>query len=752
MKAPHLALFIFLFLFSCQKAGNNQQAPKNEDLTGFVDPFIGTSGHGHTFPGAALPFGMVQLSPDTGVEGWDWCSGYHASDSSIIGFSHTHLSGTGRSDAMDIMLMPITGALQTSPGTKQDPDAGYRSRFSHSKEQASPGFYKVFLEDYGIGVELSATRRCGFHKYAIPKGKEAHVVIDLFHSFSTDLTQSASIQVVNDSVITGSRRSRGWGEPGERDFVEHQVFFAAKFSTPFTSSGIIVDDRNLQAEKQGTGKSVKGYATFAAGEERAVLVKVGISFVDAAGAIKNLDEEIPHWDFARVREDARRVWNQELAVVKADFADDADKRIFYTALYHSYLAPFLNSDSDGRYTGFDRKIHNADGGEMYTGFSLWDTFRATHPLYTILQAERVPAFIRSMLTQYEQTSILPVWPLFGSETNCMIGYHSVPVIADAWMKGITGFDTLKAYEAMKAAALQDNGGLKHLRQFNFVPSELEKHSVSKTLEYSFDDWCIAQIAKKLGKTDDEQYFNRRSEAYLNVFDSSVGFMRGKKADGSFNEKFDPSFASYGYTDFIEGNSWQYSFFVPHAVNKLVEVSGGAQKFEQKLDGLFTATAKEGEQKPIDISGLIGEYAHGNEPSHHVAYLYSCINRPEKTQRMVRQIMSTLYTDKRDGLCGNEDMGQMSSWYVFSALGFYPVNPADQRYILGSPVVSNAVISLPGGKAFRIVAKNNGRSNIYVRSVTLNNKPLTGWFISHDDIMNGGELVFEMASEPPGSQL
>lgn len=719
----------------------------HEDYTSYVNPFIGTDAHGHTFPGAALPFGMVQLSPDTGTEGWDWCSGYHSSDNSIIGFSHTHLSGTGRSEGFDILFMPTVGELKLEPGTKEDPDAGYRSRFSRDSEEASPGFYAVHLDDYDIRASLTATRRVGMHKYEFPETDQVHLIIDLFHSYETDTISAGNVYIVNDSLIIGSRKSKGWAVAGEEFFVDHTVYFAARFSRPFKSYGVMVDGVAMENERAGTGENVKAYVNYNTKANDPLYIKVGISAVDEDGALRNLDEEVKGWDFETVRANAKNEWNKTLSKIAVETFEPEDKEIFYTALYHACLAPYLYSDVDNRYRGYDRQVHQTGGFENYTGFSLWDTFRAAHPLFTIIQKDRIPDMINSMLAQYDQYNLLPVWPLYNSETNCMIGYHAVPVIVDAYQKGIRGFDTLKAYEAMKASAMQDDFGIKYLKQYNYIPADLENKSVSKTLEYAFDDWCLAQYARALGNDADYNYFMKRAGAYKNVYEPESGFMRGRNADGSFREEFDPTFSSYGYSDFIEGNAWQYSWFAPHDVDGLVELMGGGDKFEQKLDALFSVETSSHESKPLDITGLIGEYAHGNEPSHHVAYLYAYVDRPDKTAEKVRQIMSELYTNQRDGLCGNEDMGQMSAWYLFSALGFYPVNPADGRYILGSPAVAEASIKLDNGKTFEVIALNNSAENIYVQSVKLNGKDYSEKHIEHQDIMNGGILEFVMGPRP-----
>lgn len=737
---PIFSIFLAIAVFSCK----TEEPPK---LTKFVNPFIGTSGHGHSFPGATVPFGRVQLSPDTHTEGWDWCSGYHYSDSSIIGFSHTHLSGTGRGELLDILVMPFTGETNFDAGTRENPGSGYRSPFSHANEKASPGYYKVLLDKYNIEAELTATCRAGFHRYNFPDGAEQKLIIDLFHSLKTDSISNCKFQVVNDSLVVGSHQSKGWGEKGEKDWVVHEVFFAARFSGKISKVQVYEDGKQSDGKTDASGNVVKAALTFKSAENQKILVKVGISEVDIDGAINNLDAEIPHWDFEQVRSQAEQEWEKVLQTVKIKTDKPEIAETFYTALYHSCVAPYTYSDADKRYRGFDKQIHIAGNFTNYTGLSLWDTFRALNPLLTIVQPARIPDLINSMLAQYEQTGLLPVWPLCASETNCMIGYHAVPVIVDAYFKGIRGFDVDKAYDAMKASAMQDEFGIKFLKEYNFIPTDLDNKSVSKTLEYAFDDWCIAQMAKDLGKTEDFEYFSKRSLAYRNVYDSKTRFMRGKDSKGNFVEPFDPTFASYVKCDFVEGNSWQYSLFVPHDIPGLIEIMGGNQVLADKLDALFSVETSSLEDKPLDVTGLIGEYAHGNEPSHHVAYLYNFVNQPWKSQERLHEIMTTLYSNQPDGLCGNEDMGQMSAWYVFSAIGFYPVNPADGKYVFGTPQVSEAIFNLPEGKTFTVKATNLSDSNIYIAKVILNGKEYPRGFIRHQDLMNGGTLEFQMSDKP-----
>jgi len=744
MKQKFLTLILTSAIFSgCQK---NQ--PASESLTSYVNPLIGTAGHGHTFPGATVPFGMVQLSPDTYNEGWDWCSGYHYSDSSIMGFSHTHLSGTGRGELLDVLMMPTTGPVQFEPGSKENPDGGYRSRFSHQSEIAKPGYYSVMLDDYQIKAELTATCRAGFHRYSFGNDEKANLIIDMAHSFKTDSILDSHIRIISDSLIVGSHRSKGWGEGDEKYFAEHQVFFAARLSQPLINVTFSVDGDIVENIREVSGRLVKSNLVFDISKHKELLVKVGISSVDLDGALKNLDAEIPDWDFDKIVSLADNDWNEILKTFIVNDSNQANKETFYTAVYHSLVAPFTASDDDGRYMGFDHKIKQSNKFTMLTGLSLWDTFRAANPLYTLVSPDKVSDIINSMLVQHEQYGLLPIWPLCNSETNCMIGYHSIPVIVDAYMKGIGGFDAEKAFEAMKKSAMQDDFDIQYLKKYNYIPRDLAPTiSVARTLEYAFDDWCIAQMAQKMGKTDDYNYFSKRGKAFENLFDTSIGFMCGKDSKGVFRPDFDPYNAVNASSDFIEGNSWQYTWFVPHDIQALINGMGRKAAFVSKLDTLFSVSSKLDENTPMDVSGLIGQYAHGNEPSHHVAYLFNYGDAPWKTQERVHQIITTLYSNQPDGLCGNEDMGQMSAWYVFSACGFYPVNPADGRYVFGTPQFKELTIKLPNKKTFKITAKNLSGENIYISKVSLNAKNYSKGYITHQQMLEGGTLEFKMGNKP-----
>lgn len=682
------------------------QVYAQRDFARYVDPFIGTSGHGHTFPGAIVPFGMVQLSPDTRLTGWDGCSGYHYSDSVIYGFSHTHLSGTGISDYGDVLLMPTVG----------DPKGDYTSRFNHKNEKATAGFYSVRLDDDNIFVELTATARAGMHRYTFPATNEANVILDLAHR---DKVLDSGLKIEGQTVV-GWRRSQAWA----RDQI---VYFALEFSEVFKH-----EFDNLRASFR-----------FDARNGQPILVRVGISSVSTEGALRNLRAEINHWDFDRVKADAAAAWNRELGKIAVSGGTNAQLTNFYTALYHAMTAPNLFMDVDGQYRGRDFKTHTARGFTNYTVFSLWDTFRAAHPLYTIIDTKRTRDFINTFLVQYEQGGRLPVWELAANETDTMIGYHSVSVIADAAAKGIDGFDLKKAFRAMKHSAELRHYGLGAYIDNGFISTEDERESVSKVLEYAYDDWCIAEVARMLGETDDRRRYQARAQSYKNVFDPATGFMR-PRTNGNWTEPFDPREVTFHFT---EANAWQYSFFVPQDVNGLIDLMGGREKFAARLDQMFAAESKTTGREQADITGLIGQYAHGNEPSHHMAYLYNYAGQPWKTQARVRQIMDQFYTPTPDGLIGNEDCGQMSAWYVLSAAGFYPVTPGSTTYAIGTPLFPEVQFNLENGKSFRIVANDVSDRNIYIQSALLNNRPYRKSFIDHADLMAGGQLVLQMGPRP-----
>jgi len=697
-----------------------------KDLTQYVNPMIGTGGHGHTYPGAVVPHGMVQLSPDTRLEGWDGCSGYHYSDNYIYGFTHTHLSGTGCSDYGDILLMPMSGT--PSPDNKV-----YGSSFSHSNEKASPGYYAVKLDDDDINVELTTTERVGLHKYSFTKAGNANIILDLKHR---DEVIESSLQIINDHTITGMRRSKAWAE-------DQYIYFAIEFSKPFTNSGIWHDDKALMDGRSEEGKNLKAWFQFINMDKPTIMAKVAISGVSIEGAQRNLKTEMPGWDFEKVKASAQQKWNAELSRIEVKSDDQKKLHIFYTALYHTMVVPNINMDVDGQYRGRDNKIHTAKGFTNYSVFSLWDTYRGAHPLYTIIDRQRTLDYIQSFLVQYQEGGRLPVWELSSNETDCMIGYHSVPVIVDAYMKGIDGFDTKLALEAMKKSATWNHLGLPALMDHGFLQVDDEHESVSKTLEYAYDDWCIAQFAKQLNDAPGYETFIKRAQSYKNLLDLQTGFMRPRK-NGNWISPFDPREVNNNFT---EANSWQYSFYTPQDIDGYLGMTGGRKKLEEKLDKLFSENSQTTGRDQSDISGLIGQYAHGNEPSHHIIYLYNFAGAAHKTQEKVHQVMNEMYHDAPDGLAGNEDCGQMSAWYVLSAMGFYPVTPGTADYIIGTPLFEEVVIHLENGKTFSIKGDRVDDKNFYVQSASLNDKPYTRSSLSYSDIVRGGALKFNMGSEP-----
>ncbi len=698
---------------------------QNDSLISYVNPMIGTGGHGHTFPGATMPFGMVQLSPDTRLEGWDGCSGYHYSDSILYGFSHTHLSGTGVSDYGDVLFMPVSGKPYFNNGVN-NPDSGYASRFSHQHEKAFPGFYSVFLSDYQIRVDLTASTRAGFQRYTFPKKEEAYVVLDLDHR---DKVIDNQLTIINDSTIAGKRISDAWAR-------EQHVYFYTVFSEPFQEFKVNQNGEDrLFSGKQG----IKAWFSFPdAGE---VMVKTGVSAVDIDGARQNLSEEIPDWNFDNIRLQAEQKWEDEFQKIVVEGGTQAQKISFYTALYHAFIHPNTYHDADGRYRGRDMKIHKLDSGEEhYTVFSLWDTFRATHPLFTLVQPEKTIHFIRTMLRQYQQGDRLPVWELAANETDCMIGYHAVPVIADAFLKGLDDFDESLALESMVHSAMENRYGLKDYKKLGFIPSENEGESVSKTLEYAYDDWCIARMAGFMGESELKRSYLKRAQQWKNLYDPNTKFMRAKTY-GHWFKPFDPAEVNYHYT---EANAWQYNFFVPQDVNTMIDWMGGIAEFDILLTRLFTESSETTGRHQADITGLIGQYAHGNEPSHHMAYLFNYAQKPWKTQKYVRQIMETMYSPTPGGLSGNEDCGQMSAWYVFSAMGFYPVTPGDSLYALGAPLFDKIRLNT-GDKEF--VITNENTSQTYVDELLLDGTPYRKAFLTHRQILEGGEMQFSMQKKP-----
>jgi predicted alpha-1,2-mannosidase len=723
---------------------------KHEDPLLWVDPRIGTGGHGHCFPGAAMPFGAVQLSPDTFNDGWDWCSGYHISDDSIMGFSHTHLSGTGCGDLLDFLVMAGTGPAHIVPGDRKNPKSGYRSRFDHADEHMEPGYYSVLLKDYKIRVELTATERVGLHRYTFPASEEAYLVVDLQHGYGPGdgpVVSSELLRIAPDT-LAGGRRTSAWGK-------NRHAYFAMQVSKKPERIVFYSDDTEIAEPASATelkGKNLKCVLHFKTQANEAILVKTGISGVSADNAAKNLSAEVPAWNFDQVRTACRTAWRRQLSKIKVQTLNEDHKRIFYTALYHMSLGPALFDDVDGRYRGMDNEVHTLPQGQRnFTTFSLWDTFRAAHPTYTLIEPERVPQFVNTLIRMAEQSPAgMPVWPLMGTETGTMTGYHSAAVISEACSKGFTGVDWDKAYQLMmKRAMVDDYRGLSYYRKLSYIPADKEEESVSKTFEYCYDDWSIAHVARKLGKPDDAAMLVKRSTNYRNYFDSTVGFMRPKLEDGNWTSPFNPIDLGHSkkWRDYTESNAWQTTFGVQHDAAGLIQLFGGREQFVKKLDDLFNAPSTLPADAPPDIAGMVGQYAHGNEPSHHIAYLYVYAGVPHKTQARVRSLLETMYSPNPDGMQGNEDVGQMSAWYILSALGFYPVDPVSGNYILGSPLFDHAAVELGGGKQLEIEVKRKDPAHCYVQAFSINGRPQQKTWFHHSDIAQGGNLVFEMGPEP-----
>lgn len=717
----------------------------------YVNPFIGTGAvesglSGNNYPGATSPFGMVQLSPDTRTEiDWDRNAGYDYNDNSIVGFSHTHLSGTGLADFFDILFMPVVGKVDDESST--DPTR-FQSRFSHQQEHASPGYYQVKLLDYDINAELTATTRAGFHRYSYPSGKQARLMINLNHSrkkgsWDTQIINS-QLRQVDAYTVEGYRAITGWARL-------RKVYFYVRFSKPvvrniLTDGGIIYPDGKIL-----NGRNLKGIFDFDTADGQPLLAKIGISATSIDNAKQNLDQEIKGWDFDEVKLATQSQWEKELNKIRVEGTEN-QKEIFYTALYHAFIQPNTMSDVSGDYmtTGFNNSnVAQSGGGVHYSLFSLWDTYRAVHPLYTLLQPERDVDFIKSMIRQYDTEGYLPVWQLWGQDNYCMIGNHAIPVVVDAVLKGLPGIDVPKAYEAVKNSSLTShlNSPFEVWEKYKYMPENIQSQSVSLTLEMAFDDWCVAQLALKLGKQADYERFSARSKYYRNLFNAQTKFFQPKNDLGEWIEPFNPlKYGSNGGHPFTEGNAWQYFWYVPQDVNDLIRLTGGEEAFTGKLDQFFSLKSNDGEVNS-NASGFIGQYAHGNEPSHHVAYLYNYAGQPWKTQFYAAKIMKELYNTTSAGYAGNEDCGQMSSWYVFSALGFYPVNPASGVYVIGSPLFSSAEIQLTNGKSFTIKAENVSDKNIYIQSATLNGKPFLNNYITHKQLLDGGILIFKMGPKP-----
>ena len=735
-------LFLITIALISISACTNQisEGTKNSaKLTSFVDPLIGTGGHGHTYPGATVPFGMLQVSPINGVNGWDWCSGYNYSDSIAVGFSHLALSGTGIGDLLDISFMPINKKVDLSKYFESRDSIPYKSTYSHNNEKASPGYYQVFLEDPKINVQLTTSQRTAYHKYTFTKDDQQSIIIDLGYGTNWDSATKTQITLEDEQTISGFRFSTGWAK-------NQKVFFVAKFSKPIKNYNIYSDGNLIDAVSTLGVKTAS--QLFFNNSDTALQVKVALSSVSIANAKNNLD--IGNFDFEKIKVAGDNIWNMAIAKIKVETPIDSLKTMFYTAMYHAQLAPVTFSDKNGEYRKENDTIATASDYTAYSTLSLWDTFRAEHPLLTLIAPDKVSDIIRTMMSYYETKKILPVWTLYGNETNTMTGYHSIPVIAEAYLKGIRGFDAEKAYQAMKNTMMQDDRGLKYYKEYGYIPHNLLEESVTITLEYAYDDWCVAQMAKALDKEADYLFFSKRAKAYQNLFDEKTGFMRGKFQDGkTWREPFDPKYSAHRIkADYTEGNAWQHSWFVPHDVSNLIKLHGGNELFSNKLEQLFAESSEiNGDNISNDISGLIGQYAHGNEPSHHISYLFNYANKPWRTQYWVRKILDTQYNTLSTGLSGNEDCGQMSAWYILSSIGFYSVNPASGNYEIGSPIFEKTTITLSEEKSFIIEAVNVSNENKYIQSAMLNGKIFNQTTISHLQIVAGGTLKFVMGSVP-----
>jgi predicted alpha-1,2-mannosidase len=723
-------------------------ASEQEDLTRYVNIRVGTGGHGHVYPGASVPFGAVQLSPDTYTKGWDWCSGYYDTDASLMGFSHTHLSGTGCGDLLDVLIIPNNGAVKWNPGSRENPGEGYRAPFSHAEEVLEPGYYSVPMRDRQIVAELTATERVGLHRYTFQRAGESHFVVDLNHSYDDPANPvlSASLDIVGDDTITGARTVNAWAN-GRR------IYFAAQFSRPFAKAELMQDD-SLQSPrtKSASGKGLKAAVHYqtAAGEQ--VLVRVGISGVSVANALKNLHAEMPGFDFEGTRSDAKRKWQKELARIRIETGSQQDRIIFYTSLYHMMLAPTLFDDVNGEYCGMDGKTHQLESGERnYSTYSLWDTFRALHPSFTLFQSDRVPAMVNCLVRMAEESPEgMPVWPLQGKETGTMTGYHSASVMAEACVKKVPGIDWKRAYKVMRKRNMEDDyRGLGLYRSMGYIPADKEEESVSKTLEYDYNDWGCSKVADQVGAHEDAAIQRKRSQNYRHLFDPKSQFIRAKLSTGEWTTPFDPIDMGHTpkYRDYTESNAWQTTFGIQHDVKGYMELWGGREPFVAKLDALFTVPSTLPADAPPDIAGMVGQYAHGNEPSHHIAFLYTYAGQPWKTQSRVQSLLKTMYRNDPNGLEGNEDCGQMSAWYVMSALGLYAVDPVSGNYVLTSPLVEKATISIPNAAELVIEARRTAPGDIYIQSVSINGKPSERLWVSHQEIAQGGHIIFELGPAP-----
>jgi len=734
ISLPLILALVIISVWSFTKPFNS-----NKGLIEYVDPFIGSGGHGHVFVGATVPFGGVQVGPTNFNKGWDWSSSYHHTDSIVKGFCHLNVSGTGMSDLGELTIMPATGELKYNAGNQDNHMSGYSSLYRKNTEINTVGYYKVDLERYDINVELTASERVGFHRYTYPNSDNSRVIIDLGEG-SADRPTETYLKKIDDTTFEGYRFSSGWAR-------DQREYFTLVISKP-VKDFILYDGGNKHDSDELKGEFVKGFLEFETKKNEEIYVKMGVSTVSSKNALENLNAEIPHWDFDKVKLEAENKWNQELSKINIKTEDLKRKRVFYTAMYHTMIAPNLYQDVNGEYRGTDKVVYKDTTFTNYTLFSLWDTYRAAHPLYTITHPERVSDMVNSMLKIFDHQGKLPIWHLRGNETNTMPGYSGIPVVIDASMKGFEGIDLEEVFEAVKESATGDHEpGVKKLMELGYIPGDYMVESVASSMEYAIGDWAIAQLAKKLNKDEDYNYFMKRSKAYKEYFDNETRFMRGKLTDGSWRTPFDPVRAEHRVNDYCEGNAWQYLWLVPQDPEGLIELLGGDEKYTEKLDELFSMSSELGEEASMDITGMIGQYAHGNEPSHHTTYMYAYSGQPYKIADKVRYINNELYTDKPDGLSGNEDCGQMSAWHIFSSLGFYPVNPSNGAYVFGSPLFDKASIALPENKKFTIIAKENSDQNIYIQSVELNGKDYKYSYITHKDIVQGGELIFNMGPKP-----
>jgi len=771
-NCSNFLLGVLVLVLSTNNILGQKKAGEKRNLIQYVDPMIGTAKMGHTYPGATVPFGCVQLSPETDTiayslngkyngEVYKYCAGYQYEDKTIVGFSHTHFSGTGHSDLGDFLIMPTTGKLQLNPGVASKPLSGYRSAFSHSTEKAEPAYYSVFLEDHKIKAELTATTRVGMHQYTFPKSNEAHIILDLTSGiYNYDKKNVWTfVRVENDTLITGYRQTNGWART-------RTVYFAMSFNKPIKSYGQAAQEKSVYRGFWGrfdqtknfpemAGQNLKLFFDFDTNEGEKIKIKMALSPVSSAGALENMKKEVPDWDFEKVKKQSQDVWNNELNKVQVETIQKEDLVNFYTAMYHAFLGPTEYMDLDKNYKGLDMNVHKAENFTNYTSYSLWDTYRALHPLFNIVQPKRNADMVSSMLAHSDQSvhKMLPIWSHYANENWCMIGYHSVSVVADAIVKGNISFDAEKALQAcVNTAKVPYYDGLEFYMNKGYVPEDKNGASVSKTLEYAYDDWAIAQAAKKLGKTDIYNEFITRSKNYKNVYDEKTGFMRPKLNDGTFKKEFDP-LDTHGQ-GFIEGNSWNYSLYVPQDPADMIKLMGGNEKFKVRLDSLFNMHLPDKyfeNTEDITRDGIIGNYVHGNEPSHHVVYLYNWTDSPWKSQDKIRMILKKMYRNGADGLGGNDDFGQMSAWYIFSSLGFYPVAPGSDEYALGSPLMKNAIVNLENGKTFEVETVNQSDKNVFVSKVLLNGKQLEKPFLKHADVINGGKITFYMSSKPNKKQ-